>query len=399
MKKWQYKILYLEKETHIYGRNEITGRYCMPGYRRFVAYVYEYRKGKKEENCGYIRVEAREQECRMEVHIRCPGLPADALCRLYGLVRTPEGTKGICIHSFETVQDGMECAISGQRDSLDEAGTRLEQIGGLVLLTDGGAFFGTEWDDIPIRQEEFQRSLTQEETENGEKGNNEKEHREPNKKLAEEQTASVTPEKKEELTEEAAKGVSKEKMEEATKEVADERTESVTSQKTEPEITAQEAQLDMPEERRRPAPVLLPGNPPAFSEAPPAPSQAPSAPTPQPALPGVPFEPFTDGVISDCRRLQLKDLRCLLPCDSGLRNNRFLTHGYYSFGHLLLGKTMDGQYILGVPGGYDQQERFMAGMFGFPYFKESRQIELPGGRGGYWYRLINAPNCNARNGG
>ena len=37
----------------------------MSGYRRFVAYVYEYLKGKKENNCGFIKVEEREQQCRI----------------------------------------------------------------------------------------------------------------------------------------------------------------------------------------------------------------------------------------------------------------------------------------------------------------------------------------------
>lgn len=49
----------------------------MSGYRRFVAYVYEYQKGKKGRNCGFIRVEAKEQVCRMEAHILCPGLTPD----------------------------------------------------------------------------------------------------------------------------------------------------------------------------------------------------------------------------------------------------------------------------------------------------------------------------------
>ena len=78
-----------------------------------------------------------------------------------------------------------------------------------------------------------------------------------------------------------------------------------------------------------------------------------------------------------------------IPETVRFRNNRFLQYGFYNFGHLLIGKNSSGHYILGVPGGYDQQERFMANMFGFPYFKESRQIQLPKSRGGYWYRLIN----------
>jgi len=39
-----------------------------------------------------------------------------------------------------------------------------------------------------------------------------------------------------------------------------------------------------------------------------------------------------------------------------LRNNRFLQYGYHNFGHLLLCCTRDGQWMLGVPGAYDQQE-------------------------------------------
>ena len=33
----------------------------LAGYQRFVAYVYEYRKGKKDGSSGYVRVEARGQ--------------------------------------------------------------------------------------------------------------------------------------------------------------------------------------------------------------------------------------------------------------------------------------------------------------------------------------------------
>ena len=72
--------------------------------------------------------------------------------------------------------------------------------------------------------------------------------------------------------------------------------------------------------------------------------------------------------------------RVLYPRDCSLRNNRFVQHGQYHFGHLLLGRNRLGQYILGVPGGYDQQERFMANMFGFPYFRESRQNPLSQGK-------------------
>ena len=59
----------------------------MTGYRRFIAYVYEYQKGKKGRNCGFIRVEAREKRCRTEVRLNCPGLLPGALCEIFGFVR------------------------------------------------------------------------------------------------------------------------------------------------------------------------------------------------------------------------------------------------------------------------------------------------------------------------
>lgn len=65
----------------------------MAKYQRFVAYVYEYQKGKKGNNCGFIKVEAREQVCLMEVHLRCPGLIAGMECTVYGFVRR-KGTAG-----------------------------------------------------------------------------------------------------------------------------------------------------------------------------------------------------------------------------------------------------------------------------------------------------------------
>ena len=48
----------------------------LAGYQRFVAYVYEYRKGKKDGSSGYVRVEARGQECR----IRGAGAGCMVLC-------------------------------------------------------------------------------------------------------------------------------------------------------------------------------------------------------------------------------------------------------------------------------------------------------------------------------
>lgn len=67
------------------------------------------------------------------------------------------------------------------------------------------------------------------------------------------------------------------------------------------------------------------------------------------------------------------DYNQLNPCDQGLLNNNFLRYGWRRYKHALIGKdTKRNCYILGVPGTYNRQEALMAGMFGFPYFKEAK---------------------------
>ena len=59
----------------------------MSGYRRFVAYVYEYQKGKKEETVGLSSGGKRAEYCRMEAHILCPGLTPRVKCEIFGFTR------------------------------------------------------------------------------------------------------------------------------------------------------------------------------------------------------------------------------------------------------------------------------------------------------------------------
>ena len=142
-----------------------------------------------------------------------------------------------------------------------------------------------------------------------------------------------------------------------------------------------------------------PGQPSPHPPEPPRPGQPsphppkPSRPEPSRPLPGIPCDdPFNDGYFTDCRKIRPSDCSALCRKNGCFCSNRFVMYGYQNFGHLLLCRNPRGQYILGVPGGYSQQERFMAGMFGFPYFKESSQISLPGRKGGYWYRSVDSPN-------
>ena len=97
---------------------------------------------------------------------------------------------------------------------------------------------------------------------------------------------------------------------------------------------------------------------------------------------------FSDDTIS-CVRIELKDLRELPKRYWYLGNNSFLLHGFFNYRYLLLGCfEREKRWFLGVPGIYQNQERVMAAIFGFPEFLTEGEAMEPVNHFGYWYRLL-----------
>ena len=71
-----------------------------------------------------------------------------------------------------------------------------------------------------------------------------------------------------------------------------------------------------------------------------------------------------------------------------LVQNRFLLHGFYNYGHLILGKLLEeekAQIYVGVPGVYYEREKQAAQMFGFVGFEST---EHPVQSGSYGYYMV-----------
>lgn len=83
----------------------------------------------------------------------------------------------------------------------------------------------------------------------------------------------------------------------------------------------------------------------------------------------------------------------LLPRETWIYgNNSFLLHGYYNYRYLILVKLFNPEgkprYLLGIPGHYYSNEKYMASMFGFPNFVLAKQQPSEDGRFGFWYTDI-----------
>lgn len=242
----------------------------------------------------------------------------------------------------------MDCLLETETMAVGHGKISLEEMNGMVLVLESGGFFGTEWDDQPIRPEDFRVM--------------------PEMKEREELENSV------ENTDEDDRNAVKQNIVEQS--AGEEVTKTQDTDNSQPEIHTQSIEGQEIDE---------------YPRRPPEPPRPPHRPKPV----GTPCDAFNDGELTDCRKITPEELCFLGRRACMLRNNRFLQYGYYNFGHLLLCRNTCGQWILGVPGGYDQQEHFMANMFGFSCFKESPNIRIPKGRGGYWYRLIDAPNLDS----
>ena len=236
-----------------------------------------------------------------------------------------------------------------------------------MFITELGAFFGTEWDDIEIIPELFE--------EFSEEDNPKKEAKEDLGEGLEEKTDGK---QEKEIQEEAGKILKKEKLKE-----------KLTEEKS--EISEKE---EMPHKKNVTETEAVAQQDKSADEE----NVTATEVQPERSMPGEPCTPFEDEEFSNCRKIKPGDLSCFSRKNCPLRQNRFLLYGYYNFGHLLICTKENGEQILGVPGVYDQQERFMANMFGFPFFKKSREIQVSDRQGGYWYRSINSPDFHQRDG-
>ncbi len=87
----------------------------------------------------------------------------------------------------------------------------------------------------------------------------------------------------------------------------------------------------------------------------------------------------------------------LLPREAWIfGNNSFLLHGYYSYRYLILARlenpSGEPRYLLGVPGHYSSNEKYMASMFGFSDFIMSKKQPSGDDCFGYWYTDVRVGN-------
>lgn len=415
----------------------------MADYHRFVAYIYEYVNGKKMQNTGFAKIELRNAICRIQIHIQNIR-KLDGKTEVFGIVRQPKESRKnnpiiLLIGEGQTQGSGFDRRFTVPEEPFVEEACRFEQVCGIYIRSQSGRNWMTVFDDEPIAIENLgkpEEIKAETDEENVKKSETDKEAVEENEtdkenvgiKENEKSEKSTESEADQELQEEninlditehakAEPEITAEEMQEEifSKEVSEEIPEKVslkdrsekipeeTFQKEVSEKISQELQ-DAVSQKERPKETDEEISQKETAGKSENENEIRSAETEnkcQGCEPGtdtrwnrataryIHFQPVQDEKIEDAIRIQPSDLKILWQ--KGLRqgSNSFLMHVYYQHQHLMIGKSKEGGYILGIPGFYG--EKNMAEMFGFPEFrraKAERTSEIKEQSFGYWCKNL-----------
>ncbi len=390
----------------------------MSEYRRFIAYFYEYIDGRRQKSAGFAKVELRGGIWRILLRLTAAGelqLPAN----LYGFVRRDGFLLGLPMGLMRTGQEtAQEWAYEANKPVKDSC--FVEDLAGLLVKSSDGRSFLTVWDEEEADLSKFVLELpkkagepenetapemqpgTQGETETAlqtrpDTRNETQTQSEMQNEMAELQSESGgLPDGTQGMGSEADGGQEEiwEEKQENTGQIQDGNTEGNPADNIEDgtENTAKDNTQDRMEdnrvgtaeaERRRPGVTMMSETGPEKSG-----TEKPPDRELQELFGSRPrFKPFRDGEAANCVMLRPCDIVWLQQKGWQVGRSSFLQHGFQQYRHLLLCAAPDHSFTLGVPGLYNPQEKYMAGMFGFEEFRESG-FQRGNGTFGYWCRAL-----------
>ncbi len=347
---------------HILMKTETWSKYVSE-YRRFISYIYEYQRGRKQSNCGYAKVEIRGGVFRLRMHLQTSGKDIPEL-KVYGFVRKQGSIYGIWLGSVGLKNQAYDFQTTSQAAHIGGSSYTSGELRGLWMRGAGENYI-TVWDDEPVAVEQFTDREPEESIKAG-AGEPEKQNgagMAVMQKVREKPAPQISmgmPEKESSL------------QEQGTQKQETQKQETQGQETQEQGIQAQSVQRQ----------GTLAGRWQNFLQH-----------YPQ-------LCPFADEEITQCISIAPKDLSFLPREEWQFGKNTFLRQAYAQYHHLMLGCHAGGRYVLAVPGKFrDMQEKHLARMYGFPYYKEavtsSGEQELSaadtGGiePEGYWYHFLN----------
>lgn len=312
------------------------------------------------ENAGFARIEIRGNVFKINLHIQNINLEKPDVT-VYIFSRNGEIIQGISVGELKIERGSGDMQTAFQIKDLSEFGAALGDLEGIFIPVSDQVFLASQWKEGSLRQGMFRPMKKKEKDEKKEPAPPKipESPRKPDAPAAEEEEQNGAQERRRD-PEEEAKEDGRDKEERANEKRPAQTDEGQPIRAT--ELPEESFFAEREGER-------------AFQKL---------------RLKSELFYPF-EGERIECVRMQLGDLRELPKKYWYLGKNSFLLHGFFNYRHILLGETEEGgkkAYFVGVPGVFQNQERIMASLFGFPEFRTAKNTEYKTGNFGYWYRII-----------
>ena len=388
--------------------------------RRFITYLYEYDRGNRGKNCGFIRVDVRERDVQMEVNMRnC--LRCGEKGTIYILVKNQDEILGIEMANLPITNGKAERIISFETKNIKESGYRFEHIIGIAIRCENGGYLASNWRDDEyeaLTWGNFSMIYSKEMTPSPE------ETPMPIPEYVEQEINELKKMEEIKLENEREDGdsvcsfseldnIKKEKKEDNLSETICSEIDNIVETKSDhkkEELNSPYAYSEMNNSRRmqvnnqrnvNDSSTLISNNINQISynnicenSNIISTSETYENPSPQMQYPCRKRSPKLRNLASSysidtinkpkvkrCsyKKITVSDIRNLPSPNWYLCNNNFLLHGFFNYNYLIIKteKIEDKEKLyLGVPGIFEKQEKIMAMMFGFMYFESCSQEEL-----------------------
>lgn len=113
--------------------------------KRFVTYLYEYERGQKSKNTGFVRVDIRGNQLRMETCIR-NYLRGNELGEVFVLIRS-DSLVGIKIGEIRILGNQSDARFALQTENIMESGYTFTDIVGIGIRLRNNGYLASCWND------------------------------------------------------------------------------------------------------------------------------------------------------------------------------------------------------------------------------------------------------------
>ncbi len=332
--------------------------------KRFVTYLYEYTGAKKGRNTGFVKVDLRDESCRMELHVR--NLGGYTGKGTVFLILLDSGLTGVKIGEFAMNRGQGDYGTIFKINPIGDTPYGFDQIAGVGIRYDTDNMTASKWKEDPnlllsLKDIHMWQPPQVEELESTQQIQREQ------TKIVEENTQVSDEKRRKQLIEEIKKVVGQENE-----------TSSVTP--TEEHMTDTQAPNEQPTNTQQSEQELRLHQQNVFPDD----DWNAKWEELRKRSERVPLRQEQNG---SWIKIDVKGIRELPKRNWYLGNNSFLLHGFFNYHYLLLGvEQTEGKsrWYLGIPGFYQQQERVMATIFGFPEFFPATETE----QFGYWIHTL-----------